>query len=147
MSSYGLSERQELRYHRAWSGLANGKAMAFPQENSRASSKANRLINLLLLLIILPLGFLTFFSLQELIWTIGAAVILPGGEGSVRSHYALVTIRNIWLLFGGVALLAFVIGSTDYFFKHSRELRARRLFLRLLALELALIGLSGLVTA
>ena len=64
---------------------------------------------------------------------------------SVRIRYMLITVRNFWVLIGGVLLIIFVIGAVDFFFKHWREPRTRRLYLRLLAGELLIVGVSLLL--
>ena len=108
-------------------------------------SLINRLVNLLLAILAVVLALVCFFVLQEVVLTIGAHFIVQTVDSRVRSHYALVTIRNFWLLFGGMVLLGFYIGCLNKYFTAAGEKSTRRLFLRILAVEIALILLSVLV--
>ena len=108
-------------------------------------SVMNRLFNLLLAIVAVVLAMVCFFVLQEVVLTIGAHFIVQTVDSRVRSHYALVTIRNLWLLIGGMVLVGFYIGCLNTYFKAAGETKTRRLFLRILAVEIALIILSRLV--
>ena len=107
----------------------------------------NRLFNLLLAIVAVVLAMVCFFVLQEVVLTIGAHFIVQTVDSRVRSHYALVTIRNLWLLFGGMVLVGFYIGCLNTYFNAAGEMKTRRLFLRILAVEIALIALSRLIVA
>ncbi len=109
------------------------------------ASRSGRLINIALLLLVAGLGMVAFFSLLELLLTAAAHIIVATNDSATRSRYALVTVRNLWLLIGGAGLVAFVIFCLDYSFKHWREARMTRLFTRILAVEVVIIGLQILV--
>ena len=97
-------------------------------------------INIILVAVVLALGVVTYFATLELALLVGAQVIISTNDSPVRGRYALGTLRNLWLIGGGVLTMAFVIGTLDYFFKRWRQPGARRIFLRMLAVELAVIG-------
>lgn len=102
-------------------------------------------INIVLAAAVLALGVVTFFATLELALLGGAQVISRTNDSPVRGSYALGTLRNLWLMGGGVLTVAFVMMTLDYFFKHWRQPRARRIFLRMLAVELVIIGVCALV--
>ncbi len=93
----------------------------------------------------LVLAMWSFFALQEILLTLGAYAILHAVDDSVRGNYTLITLRNFWLLGAGAFMVGFIIFCLDYIFKHWRRRRARRLFLRILVVEVCIIGLSVLV--
>ncbi len=97
-------------------------------------------INIALAAVVLVLGVVTFFATLELALLAGAQVIVSTNDSPVQGSYALGTLRNLWLIGGGAVTMAFVIFTLDYFFKHWRQAGARRIFLRMLAVELAVIG-------
>lgn len=100
-------------------------------------------INIVLVAAVLALGVVTYFATLELALLVGAHVIISTDDSPVRGRYALGTLRNLWLIGGGVLNMAFVVGTLDYFFKRWRQPRTRRIFLRMLAVELAVIGATG----
>ena len=102
-------------------------------------------INIVLVAAVLALGIVTFFATLELALLVGAHVIISTNDSPVRGRYALGTLRNLWLIGGGVLTMAFVVGTLDYFFKRWRQPRTRRIFLRMLAVELAVIGATAVV--
>ncbi len=98
------------------------------------------LVNTALATAVLALGVVAFFASLELALLVGAQVIAQSVDSAVRGNYALATLRNLWLLIGGVLMVVFVIGTLDYFFKRWRLARTRDVLLRLLAVELVVIG-------
>ncbi len=102
------------------------------------------LLNVALLLAVAGLSMVVFFALLDGLLLLVAALLASGAGSPTRGNYALVTARNLWLIGGGALLVAFVIFCLDYGFKHWRERRMQRLFLRLLAAELLIIGLQRL---
>ncbi|MYE79733.1 MAG: hypothetical protein F4243_12290 [Chloroflexi bacterium] len=100
------------------------------------------LINTVLVVVALALAVVTFFASLELALVVGARVIISTNDSLVRGNYALATLRNLWLMGGGLLTVAFVIATLDYFFKRWRQPRTRRAFLRVLAVELAAIGVA-----
>ena len=100
----------------------------------------DRLINIALLPLALLLALAAFFALQEVLLTLSARVIVATVDSDVQGKYALVTVRNFWLLGGGAILVAVLIYVLDFAFKHWRTRRFRRLALRVLALELVIVG-------
>ena len=104
-----------------------------------------KLSNVLLLLITLILGVVTFFALMEIILTIAANVIVRTSEESFRQSYVLGTIRNFWLLCGGGLLLAFFIGAFEYHSKRLGNTRTRRILIGTLIIELVIIGFNFII--
>lgn len=110
-------------------------------EQNQASLTA-KLTNLLLLVIVLVLGFVSFFAFLELLLTIGAYFIYLGIDSEVRQHYSLVTLRNAWLVVGAIIVVCLTVGCTTNFGKRMGDRRALRWPLRILAIEFVIIGLS-----
>lgn len=116
----------------------------------KATERANNfppwltaIINIALAAVVLALSVVTFFATLELALLVGAHVISRTNDSPVRGRYALGTLRNLWLIGGGVLTMAFVIGTLDYFFKRWRQPGARRIFMAMLAVELVIIGVTA----
>ena len=101
-----------------------------------------RLVNILLAVPALLLAVVAFFALQEILLRVAAQLIIGSAGNTVRGTYALVMVRNLWLLIGGALLVGVMIGCLDYCFKHAHKPGTRRLLLRILAVELVIIGLQ-----
>lgn len=106
----------------------------------------NRLINIGLAVPALLLIVLCLFAMQEIISTLAAPAIARSMPDTVRGRYALVTLRNLWLLFGGMLALGVCIYSLDRLFKQSAKASTRRFFLRLLVVELVILGAQLAIT-
>ncbi len=102
----------------------------------------DRLLNLGLILPVMVLMLVAFFSLLEILLTLSAQVIVTTSDSAVRGKYALVTVRNLWLIGGGAFLVGGCIFLLDFGIKHWRTLRMRRLFLKVLAVELLIIAVQ-----
>ena len=102
----------------------------------------DQLLNLVLVVSVLALTLVAFFALLELILTLAAHIIVATNDSEVSSRYALITVRNIWLIAGGATMVGIVIYLIDAAFKRWRTLGIRRLFLRVLVAELAIICLQ-----
>ncbi|MCY3833089.1 MAG: hypothetical protein OXG85_08725 [Chloroflexi bacterium] len=89
--------------------------------------------NLALLVIAVGEGILAFFSSLEIVLTLGAQVIWQSMGDTVQGKYALATLRNIWLLIGGLILLSLVIYCIHYYFGHWRERRIHGVYILMLA--------------
>ncbi len=103
-------------------------------------------LNAALLALSMALGLVALFSMLEIVLTISAHLIVATIDSATRGKYALVTVRNVWLLGGGAIWLGIIIYCLDYFFKHWRERRIQRRYLALLAIEVAIILLQMLIT-
>lgn len=99
-------------------------------------------LNFALLAAAVALGFLALISSLEIVLMLAAPLLLRSMGDTVQTKYALVTVRNIWLLAGGILCLAVIIYCIDCFFKRWRESRAQRLYIVLLVVE-ALIVLAA----
>ena len=104
-----------------------------------------QLLNMLLIGCVLALALVAFFSSLELIRAAAAHIIFATNDSEVSSRYALITVRNIWLIAGGALMVGIVIYLVDVAFKRWRTAEIRRLFLRVLVIELVVIGLQWLV--
>lgn len=102
----------------------------------------NRLITIGLAIPALLLVVVSLFAAQEILLTLAAPMVARSAADAVRGGYAMVTLRNLWLVFGGMSALGLMIYSLDRLFKQSAKPSTRRYFLRLLAAELLIIGLS-----
>ena len=115
------------------------------KRNQTMPKAIDRLVNLALVLPVMVLALVAFFATLEIVLTLSAQVIVTTSDSAVRGKYALVTVRNLWLMGGGAFLVGIVIFLLDYAFKHWRTLRMRRLFLRALAVELVIIVVQLLI--
>ncbi len=112
-----------------------------------AQSVLAKLINLLLLLLTAVTTFFCFFAIQELLLTAAAYLIYHGMDSAVRQRYALITVRNVWLIGGGALLVGLTIGGFDYFFKRLAQARTCKALLLILLAEVGIIALSWVVAA
>lgn len=103
-------------------------------------------INFALLLAVLVLGFLSLIYSLEIALSLGAPLILQSMGDTVQAKYALVTLRNVWMLVGGILLLIIIVYCINTFFKRWQDMRVQRVFLVALAME-ALIILSAQLLA
>ena len=115
------------------------------QSSAKLKSLLARLIDLLLLLLALAATFFCFFAIQELLLTLAATVITHGMGSAVRQRYALITVRNLWLIGGGALLLAVAIAMINYFSARLGQARTRKWLLLILLAELLVIALSRVV--
>ena len=111
-------------------------------DKTRESPSAlHKLVTIGLAILTLPLLVVVLFATQEIALTLAAQAIVSSVTDAVRGRYALVALRNLWMLFGGVLTLGLIIYSLDRLFNKAGQLSTRRYFLRLLAVELVIIGL------
>lgn len=139
-----MGEAKNIRYHWRYAvALANAE-YGRVDKNEPMSRSIDRLVNIVLIAPVVLLALAAFFALQEILLTVSARIIVANMDSTVRGSYALGTVRNFWLLGGGACLVGILIYVLDSAFKHWRTRRLRRLLLRVLAVELAIIG-AGLV--
>lgn len=112
------------------------------QDSSNRLWVAFTVVNFALLAAAVILGFVSFFVSLEIVLTIGAQVIWQSLGDTVQAKYALATLRNVWLLVGGIIFLVIIIYCINHYFKRWREARVHRLYIVLLVLE-ALIVLAA----
>lgn len=115
------------------------------KKTSESDSTRNRLITVGLAVPALLLIVVTLFATLEIVLTLAAPMIASSAADSTRGRYALVTLRNLWLIFGGMLSLGLIIYSLDRLFKQAAKPSTRRFFLRLLAVELVIIGAQFVV--
>ena len=111
----------------------------------KTSDKASILFRLITIGLAAPallLVVVSLFAIQEMLLTLAAPLIASSAADSVRGNYALVTLRNLWLIFGGMLALGVIVYSLDRLFKHSDKRRTRLFFMRLLVIELVIIGVN-----
>ncbi|MCY3799377.1 MAG: hypothetical protein OXG84_16335 [Chloroflexi bacterium] len=105
-------------------------------------------INFLLLAAAVGLGFVALIYSLEIALALGARLIWQSLGDTVQAKYALVTLRNLWLLVGGILLLVIVIYCINNFFKRWQDARIHRLYLVALATEaLIIVAAQVLITA
>ena len=102
-------------------------------------------LNFALLAAVAAVGFLAFLASLEIVLALSAPAVAQSIDSAVRAKYTLVTIRNVWLLVGGVIFLGLIIFCIDRYFKGWRARRLNRVFLRVLAFELGIILLQYLL--
>ncbi len=109
----------------------------------KTSDKASILFRLTTIGLAVPallLVVVSLFAIQEMLLTLAAPLIARSAADAVRGSYALVTLRNLWLIFGGMLALGLMIFSLDRLIKHGDKPSTRRYFLRLLLVELVIIS-------
>lgn len=99
-------------------------------------------LNFVLLAGAVVLGFVAFFHSLEIVLTLGARVIWSSLGDTVQGKYALATLRNVWLLVGGILFLVAVIYCINVFFKRWREMRVQRVYILLLVVEALVVLLA-----
>lgn len=99
-------------------------------------------LNFALLAAAIAVGLVAFFASLEIVLSLGARVIWGSMGDTVRGKYALATLRNLWLLVGGIVFLVVIIYCINVFFKRWRETRIQRAYVILLAVE-ALVVLAA----
>ncbi len=99
-------------------------------------------LNFVLLAAAVGLGFVTFFHSLEIVLSLGARVIWESLGDTVQGKYALATLRNVWLLLGGMLFLAIIIYCINVFFKRWREMRIQRAYIIVLVIEALIVLVS-----
>ena len=112
---------------------------ALDKPNDSASIRI-RLITIGLAIPAMALVVVALFAIQEMLLVLAAPVIARSASDAVRGSYALVMLRNLWLIFGGMLTVGLIIYSLDRLFKGAAKASTRRYFLRLLVAELIIIG-------
>lgn len=107
-------------------------------KNSQSPSWLKKLVNIGLAALALPLVVFALFASLEIVLLLAAPAIANSAGDGVRGSYVLVTLRNFWLLFGGVVSLGLIIYSLDRLFKEPASASIRRYFLRLLIVALGI---------
>ncbi len=95
--------------------------------------------NFALLAAAVAVGFFAFFASLEIVQLLGAPVIWRSMGDTVQAKYALVMLRNVWLLVGGIVLLVIIIYCINLYFKGWREMRLQRVYIKLLVVEALII--------
>ena len=96
-------------------------------------------LNFALLAAAVAVGLVAFFGSLEIVLSLGARLIWESMGDTVQGKYALATLRNLWLLVGGIVFLAVIIYCINVFFMRWREMRIHRAYLILLAIEALVI--------
>jgi len=92
-------------------------------------------LNFALLVAAVAFGLVSFFASLEIVLSLGARAIWESMGDTVQGKYALATLRNLWLLVGGMILLVVIIYCINVFFKRWREMRIHRAYIILLLVE------------
>lgn len=110
------------------------------REDNAGGRLGVRLINIALVVPVVILAVVALFASQEIVLTLAAPVIADQASDSTRAKYALVSLRNFWLIAGGMLALGVMILSLDRLVKDAGKLKTRRLLLRILLVELAIVA-------
>ena len=97
-------------------------------------------VNTALVIAAAGLGVVAFFASLELALLVAARLFMATTDNATQGNYALATVRNLWLIAGGAVTLGCILYGLDAFFKRWREAGLRRVYGRMLAVELAVIG-------
>lgn len=127
----------EVRSCRASS--IDGVAMKANQNKSDNFWIVFAAINFVLLSAATVLGFVSLIYSLEIVLALGAQLIIQSLGETVQAKYALVTLRNVWMLVGGILILVIIIFCIHYFFKHWHDMRVQRIYLAVLAVEALII--------
>jgi len=103
--------------------------------------------NFALLVLAVGEGLVSFFSSLEIVVTLGAQVIWQSMGDTVQGKYALATLRNIWMLVGGVVWLGIIIFCIHYYFSHWRERRVHGAYILMLAVFAHIILVAQFLSA
>ncbi|MCY3864123.1 MAG: hypothetical protein OXG68_01665 [Chloroflexi bacterium] len=103
-------------------------------------------LNFVLLAAAVAIGLISFFASLEIVLTLGARVIWSSLGDTVQGKYALATVRNVWLLVGGILFLVVVIYCINVFFKRWRDMRVQRVYILFLVAEALVILLAMALT-
>lgn len=103
-------------------------------------------LNLALLAGAVAFGLVSFFASLEIVLSLGARVIWESMGDTVQGKYALATLRNVWLLVGGIVFLVVIIYCINVFFKRWREMRIQRAYIILLAAEALIVFAAQALT-
>ena len=106
------------------------------------TSLTYKILNGLCLLLTMILGVATFFALLQIILIIAENIAVRTVETPLRQVYTVGTVRNFWFVCGGGLLLAFLVGGFDYFSRRLDNIKTRYMLLRILAVEVLIIGIS-----
>lgn len=104
-------------------------------------------LNFALLAAAAAVGFYSFFASLEIVQLLGAQVIWRSMGDTVQAKYALVLLRNVWLLAGGIVLLVVIIYCVNLYFKRWHEMRVHRAYIRLLVVEALIVLAAQALTA
>ncbi len=102
-------------------------------------------VNFGLLAAVIGLGFVALLASLEIALSIGARAIWQAMGETVRARYAFATLRNLWLIAGGLVLLVAIIYCVNSYFKRWRERRLLRVNLVALAAELLILLAASLL--
>lgn len=103
-------------------------------------------LNFALLAAAVAVGLVAFFASLEIVLSLGARLILSSLGDTVQGKYALATVRNVWLLVGGILFLVVIIYCINVFFKRWREMRIQRVYIIFLVVEALVILLAQALT-
>lgn len=103
--------------------------------------------NFALLAAAAAVGFLAFFASLEIVQLLGAQVIWRSMGDTVQAKYALVMLRNVWLLVGGIVFLVVIIYCINLYFKRWHEMRVHRAYIKLLVVEALILLAAQALTA
>ncbi len=104
-----------------------------------------QLTNVLLIILTMILGVLTFFAIMDIVMTIGVLIVVQSPEITTQQKYTISTIRNIWVFFGGCLLLGFLIVCIDYHTRRLNNTKTTRILIGTFIIEAIFIGISTII--
>jgi hypothetical protein len=100
----------------------------------------NILISSVLWLVSIALTVMCIFAVRELLlWSVALLLAPPDREAQLRTANMLNLVHQCGMIILGVIDLGFIVGITEYFFRHMREPRALRLLALVVAIECAIV--------
>lgn len=108
-------------------------------------SLLSKIIDGLLLLLTLILSVAVFFAIMNILLTITTILVIPKDSITVQQAYIVGAVRNFWVFFGGIFLLAFLIGHSDYHSRRLGEHKTSRILLWTFIIEIILIVIGLII--
>ena len=102
-------------------------------------------INFVLLSAAVVLGFISLIYSLDIALALGAQLIWRSMGDTVQAKYGLVTLRNVWMLVGGIVLLVVIIYCINIYFQRWRDARVQRIYLLALAVDMLIILAARLI--
>jgi hypothetical protein len=119
--------------------------MASTDRTTSPSQLSSKILNGLLLIVTSLLGVVVFFAILEILLIVGQFIFMRTIDSTLQRSFAVVSVRNFWMLCGGGLLIAFVIGGIEFHIKRLGRARTRSILLRTLAIEIVIIAISLII--
>jgi hypothetical protein len=104
-----------------------------------------KVVNGLLFVGSLILGFVTFLALTDIVVTLGSAFAIETTPSPYKQSRIAVNLRNFWMLIGGGGMVIFLAGNAEYHGTRLGKESSRRSLMRILVIEVVIISLSFII--